>query len=69
MGMMVPPKKVTDDDVARLRSEKLELNRHSRRQMGMKTACRGKVDGVLECQTSEGTCPDFGQCHPGEKEA
>ena len=59
---MLPPK-LSDDDVAKLREEKMELNRHSRRQTGMKKACKGKTEGVLECETDEGKCQDFKDCH------
>lgn len=61
--MTVPVKKLSDDEVVELRSEKLELNRKSRRQTGMKQVCRGKAEGLLECQTSEGRCPDYDECN------
>lgn len=61
--MTVPVKKLKDDEVVELRGEKLELNRKSRRQTGMKQVCRGKADGLLECKTSEGLCPDYDECH------
>ncbi len=57
------PSKLTDEEVVELRSEKVELNRKSRRSMGMKVACIGKTQGLLECKTSEGTCPDYDICH------
>ncbi len=60
---MIPGKKLTDEEVVELRSEKIELNRKSRRTTGMKTVCKGKSEGVLECMTPEGTCPDFEICH------
>ena len=63
MAPMVPPKKLSDEDVVKLRGEKIELNRHSRRQTKMKKACVGKTQGMLECETPEGRCPDFGECH------
>jgi hypothetical protein len=61
--MTFPGKKLSDEEVNELRSEKMELNRKSRRQTGMKKVCKGKADGVLECKTSEGTCPDYDICH------
>ncbi len=61
--MTVPVKKLKDEEVAELRAEKLELNRESRRQTGMKQVCRGKADALLECKTSEGICPDYDECH------
>ena len=63
MTAKVPVKKITDDEVAKLREEKTELNRHSKRQTGMKCACKGKIEGHLECATPEGQCPDFDVCH------
>ncbi|MFZ2958645.1 MAG: hypothetical protein WA705_17285 [Candidatus Ozemobacteraceae bacterium] len=60
----VPARKLTDEDVVALRSEKVELNRHSRRQTGMAKCCKGKSDSLLECETPEGRCPDYGECHP-----
>ena len=65
--MAMLPKKLSDEDVVKLRGEKIELNRASRRQLKMKTACRGKSEGVLECQTPEGTCPDYAICHEGQE--
>jgi|GEM_PF-803998 len=65
--MMVPPKKLSDEDVSKLRQEKVELNRHSRRQTGMKIVCKGKTEGLLECETSEGKCPEFDSCHKADK--
>ncbi len=64
--MNIPPKKLTDEEIAKLRQEKVELNRHSRRQTKMKVVCKGKTDGVLECQTDEGKCPEFDSCHKEE---
>lgn len=61
--MMMPAKKLTDEDIGKLREEKVELNRHSRRQTKMKFVCRGKSEGQLECETNEGRCPEFGYCH------
>lgn len=61
--MINPAKRLTDDEVVELRKEKIELNRKSRRQTGMKIACVGKTQGLLECQTSEGRCPDYDVCH------
>lgn len=61
--MALPAKKLSDDEVVKLREEKLELNRKSRRQTGMKQVCRGKAEGMLECKTSEGVCPDYDLCH------
>ncbi|MGM0599549.1 MAG: hypothetical protein ACQETH_06985 [Candidatus Rifleibacteriota bacterium] len=61
--MTFPGKKLSDEEVTELRSEKMELNRKSRRQTGMKMVCKGKADGVLECKTSEGICPDYEICH------
>ena len=60
---LIPAKKISDDEVAKLRADKTTLNRHSRRQTGMKKACKGKTEGVLECATPEGQCPDFKECH------
>lgn len=61
--MVSPLKRLSDEEVVELRSEKIELNRKSRRQTGMKIACIGKSQGLLECETSEGRCPDFEICH------
>ena len=61
--MTFPGKKLSDEEVKELRSEKMELNRKSRRQTGMKQVCKGKADGVLECKTPEGICPDYDICH------
>jgi len=61
--MINPAKRLTDEEVVELRKEKIELNRKSRRQTGMKVACTGKTQGLLECQTSEGRCPDYDICH------
>ncbi|MBF0501727.1 MAG: hypothetical protein HQM09_16430 [Candidatus Riflebacteria bacterium] len=58
----VASRKLSDDDVLKLRAEKVELNRHSRRQTGMKKCCKGKSDNLLECETPEGRCPDFDIC-------
>ncbi|MBF0543036.1 MAG: hypothetical protein HQM08_01315 [Candidatus Riflebacteria bacterium] len=64
---MIPaPRNLTDDEIVKLRSEKMDLNRQARRKTGMKIACQGKMIGYLECETAEGRCPDFPQCH-GEK--
>jgi hypothetical protein len=60
---MINPSRLTDEQVVELRQEKIELNRKSRRQTGMKMACAGKSRGLLECQTPEGRCPDFDVCH------
>lgn len=60
---MINPSRLTDEQVVELRQEKIELNRKSRRQTGMKMACAGKSRGLLECQTQEGRCPDFDICH------
>ncbi|MBF0410664.1 MAG: hypothetical protein HQM10_25190 [Candidatus Riflebacteria bacterium] len=57
------PRKLSDEDVIKLRNEKTELNRQTRRKTGMKIACTGKLTGYLECETHEGRCPDFGTCH------
>jgi len=61
--MMMPAKKPTDEDIVKLREEKVEQNRHSRRKTKLKFVCKGKSDGVLECETPEGRCPEFGYCH------
>lgn len=62
--MMLPSRnKLSDEEVVQLRQEKVELNRKSRRQTGMKKVCKGKSEGVLECETSEGRCPEFNACH------
>lgn len=61
--MINPSKRLTDEEVVELRSEKIELNRKSRRHTGMKVACVGKSQGLLECETSEGRCPDYDICH------
>jgi hypothetical protein len=63
--MVSPVKRLTDEEVVELRKEKIELNRKSRRLTGMRVACVGKTQGLLECQTAEGTCPDFAVCHQG----
>lgn len=60
---MVNPAMLTDEQVVELRSEKIELNRKSRRMTGMVCACAGKGQGLLECRTIEGTCPDYAICH------
>mgnify|MGYP001176993757 CR=1 FL=1 len=60
---MINPSRLTDEQVLKLRAEKIELNRKSRRQTGMKVACAGKSQGLLECQTAEGRCPDYDICH------
>jgi len=57
------PSSLTEEEVIELRNNKIELNRKSRRVMGMRTACEGKTTGLLECRTAEGTCPDFDMCH------
>jgi hypothetical protein len=61
--MTLPGKKLSDEEIVKLRNEKLDLNRKSRRQTGMKLVCRGKAEGLLECKTSEGICPDYDICH------
>ena len=63
MSPLIPPKKLSEDEVVQMRAEKVELNRHSRRQTGMRKACNGKTQGLLECETPEGRCPDFSECH------
>ncbi|MDD3000273.1 MAG: hypothetical protein PHF29_00780 [Candidatus Riflebacteria bacterium] len=60
---MLNPTRLTDEQVVELRSEKIELNRKSRRLTGMKIACVGKTQGLLECETAEGVCPDYEICH------
>lgn len=60
---MLNPTRLTDEQVVELRSEKIELNRKSRRLTGMKIACVGKSQGLLECETAEGVCPDYEICH------
>lgn len=60
---MMPAKKLTDEEILKLREDKVELNRHSRRQTRMKFVCKGKSDGVLECETTEGRCPEYPVCH------
>jgi len=60
---MMPNRKLSEDDVVKLRSEKTALNRHSRRMTGMTQVCIGKVEGQLECETTEGQCPDYSECH------
>ena len=60
---MINPNRLTDEEVVELREEKVELNRKSRRQTGMKMACTGKSRGLLECETTEGRCPDYLICH------
>jgi len=67
MAPMTLPKKLSEEEVAKYREEKVILNRHSRRETGMKQACKGKTEGLLECETSEGKCPDFDKCHETEK--
>lgn len=61
--MINPVKRLSDEEVVELRQEKIELNRKARRLTGMKVACVGKSQGLLECQTSEGRCPDYSICH------
>ncbi len=62
--MMMPARKqLSDDEIVKLREEKIELNRKSRRQTGMKKVCKGKSEGTLECETNEGRCPEFDACH------
>ncbi len=63
--MVGPMKQLSDEEVVELRQEKVELNRKSRRQTGMKQACVGKTQGLLECETSEGRCPDYDLCRNG----
>jgi hypothetical protein len=63
MSPLVPPKKLSEEEVVQMRSDKIELNRHSRRQTGMKKACAGKTQGLLECETPEGKCPDYAECN------
>lgn len=60
---MFKPQPLTDEQVAELRKEKTDLNRKLRRQTGMKTACAGKLKGLLECQTRDGKCPEYDICH------
>lgn len=60
-------KKLSDAEVADMRQEKVELNRASRRLTGMKVVCKGKSDGLLECETSEGKCPEYDDCHASTK--
>jgi hypothetical protein len=60
---MKRPNQLSEQEVEELRSEKIELNRKSRRQTGMKVACKGHSEGLLVCETSEGRCPDFSICH------
>ncbi len=60
---MAPQRQLTDEQVVELRKDKIELNRHARRMTGMKAVCKGKSDGVLECETREGRCPEFDTCH------
>ncbi len=60
---MMPAKKLTDEEIVKLREEKVELNRHSRRQTKMKFVCKGKSEGTLECETGEGRCPEYQKCH------
>jgi hypothetical protein len=62
---MMNNNRLTDEQVLELRGEKIELNRKTRRTLGMKVACAGKTQGLLECITTEGTCPDFEICHEG----
>jgi len=62
---MAPQRQLTDEQVVELRKEKLELNRHARRMTGMKAVCKGKSDGLLECETREGRCPEFDTFHKG----
>ncbi len=59
---MINPATLTDEQVVELRKEKIELNRKSRRSTGMIMACAGKGQGLLECRTLEGTCPDYNIC-------
>jgi len=60
---MASQQQLTDEQVVELRKDKVELNRHARRMTGMKAVCKGKSDGVLECETREGRCPEFDTCH------
>ena len=60
---MIPAKQLSDEEMIKLREEKVELNRKSRRITGMKTVCVGKAEGLLECVTVEGRCPEFNACH------
>ena len=64
---MLNPATLTDEQVAELRKEKIQLNRQSRRATGMIMACAGKGQGLLECRTIEGTCPDYNICRGKEK--
>lgn len=61
--------KLSDEEIAELRSNKQELNRQLRRKLKMtkKTACQGLIMGVLSCETSEGRCPDYDECHPSSE--
>ncbi|MBI3037474.1 hypothetical protein HYY75_00285 [bacterium] len=63
MTLQVPQKKVSDEEMVTLRNEKVDLNRKSRRHTGMSKVCKGKADGLLECQNQEGRCPEFDECH------
>ena len=65
---MINPATLTDEQVIQLRNEKIELNRKSRRTTGMVMACAGKGQGLLECRTIEGTCPDYYKCRGIDKE-
>ncbi len=61
--MKFPAKQLSDEEVIELRKEKIELNRKGRRQTGMNAICKGKAEGYLECETVEGRCPEFDDCH------
>ncbi len=62
----VPSKPLDDDEVVRLRAQKVELNRHSRRQLGMPRACQGMIENKLVCEIGTERCPDFDVCHSTE---
>ena len=67
--MKMPQKQLSDEEIVDLRAEKIELNRKSRRQTGMQQVCKGKAEGLLECTTGEGRCPEFDACHTKAKSA
>ena len=60
---MINPARLTDEQVEKLREEKVPLNRKARRATGMSVACIGIAQGLLECRTAEGTCPEYDVCH------
>ena len=60
---MINPARLTDQQVEELRQEKVPLNRKTRRSTGMSVACIGLAQGLLECRTIEGTCPEYETCH------